>query len=422
VLGVLDIQVDHYNAMFDHDKSTVVALAKLVSRELETISLLGLTRQERDFIDLIASKFLSLQDLKDILIEIARVSNEIFHANICVLYVRDLTTGELVLEQCTGVNVVDMITLVGLAEDATPLINDFVSNTTTSVWFTSLDELINSLPFAQLDKNTATKLMQTLQKEKISAVAAINFYVEEDSVGALILGFQDSVNLPVNMSFSDLVGFMQSTFARLAATIIERAQATQRQTQVEKNKMQVLLHDNLISHLHIADQMLIESTKSDRNNDFYNLIIMAQEQLDHAMRTVEFLDQNSKVDIKPTWEENLEQVVSILNAFNVMTVVNCSQEIKVAPRISFVAGAVLFEAAVNAVRHSSLSEFRISCKVENGCLNVIMEDDGGGGSYINEIQATNFSIRNRVKSVGGTLELRRNNKDGITIDVRLPAI
>lgn len=421
-VGVLDIQVDHYNAMFDHDKSTFIALAKLIGHELETMSLLGLTKQERDFIDLIASKFLSIQDLKDIMVEIALMSNKSFHADVCILYVRDTATNELVLEQCTGEKIVDKVSLVNVAEEITPFVNDFSEQTNPSVWFTSLDELAKSPLYSYLGKDTSTRLTHVFQNEKISAAAMVSIFVEEDSIGALVLGFHDYQNLPVDMAFSDLVDFIQSTFARLTAKAIERAQINQKYLQLEKERMRLLLHDNLISHLHLADQMMIESTRSDLGDDFYKYVIMAQEQIDFAMRTASFLGQSTKFNINSTLSENVEQAVRILSAFNVKTIVDYDTSLEIPLPVSYEAGSILFEAVVNAVRHSSLKEFKFSCRVDGKNLALLIEDDGIGGSKIDDIQERDFSIRNRVKSLNGDLKISVNNKGGITIKIKLPLL
>jgi signal transduction histidine kinase len=88
---------------------------------------------------------------------------------------------------------------------------------------------------------------------------------------------------------------------------------------------------------------------------------------------------------------------------------------------------IIQEALVNAARHASASEVRVTVGRENGAMHVVVSDNGRGfpfeGEYdqlkLDELQTGPVMLKERVRSAGGTLTIH-STKAGARLDIRLP--
>jgi len=87
------------------------------------------------------------------------------------------------------------------------------------------------------------------------------------------------------------------------------------------------------------------------------------------------------------------------------------------------------EAVVNAARHGQASEVRVDLEILNGCLQIIIADNGRGFSFQGHYDHTALSDRNlgpkslreRVTALGGTLAIR-SSQGGALLEITIPPI
>jgi len=85
------------------------------------------------------------------------------------------------------------------------------------------------------------------------------------------------------------------------------------------------------------------------------------------------------------------------------------------------------EAVVNAARHGQASEVRVGLEILNGCLQIIIADNGRGFSFqghydhtaLNDCNLGPKSLRERVTALGGTLAVH-SSQDGALLEITIP--
>lgn len=413
--GVLDIQVDQKYAMFNHDKAIFIAVAKLIGNELETHFAINTTLQERNLVELLATKLLSLPDLREILIETAETAFNISGADHCFLYFRDPISGNVQLAQ--SLFKVKDPSILQAAESVSSQIEKFMEDTNISHWSSNRNEIANSITFAGDETIDKDFIQLTVTKSGIRHISAFKFNGEESCVGVIVLIFCRQLR----ENYEDINPFLQNSFVRMIAAVIERIQNDERKSQWERERLEILLHDNLISHLHLADQLLLTSTKAETKDESEQFIIKAQGQLNQAMTTLQFLGKSFEIGDGLDIQESVNNITDILDSFGVKSNVQCDLGGTILPpRISYEAGSIILEAAVNAIRHSSLTEFKISCNLKMGRLTLRLEDNGGGKQSVELMNSDDYSIKKRVQSINGQCKVTANNEGGITIEAILP--
>jgi signal transduction histidine kinase len=79
------------------------------------------------------------------------------------------------------------------------------------------------------------------------------------------------------------------------------------------------------------------------------------------------------------------------------------------------------EALTNCVRHANATEIRISLTARDGCLQVLVSDDGQGLDPARRHSGLGLrGIDERVKELAGTMSIARGPDRGTTLTARLP--
>ena len=84
---------------------------------------------------------------------------------------------------------------------------------------------------------------------------------------------------------------------------------------------------------------------------------------------------------------------------------------------------------MNAARHGQASEVRVDLEILNGCLQIIIADNGRGFSFqghydhtaLNDCNLGPKSLRERVTALGGTLAIR-SSQGGALLEITIPPI
>jgi signal transduction histidine kinase len=93
-------------------------------------------------------------------------------------------------------------------------------------------------------------------------------------------------------------------------------------------------------------------------------------------------------------------------------------DVRFGPELEACAWFVACEAITNAQKHSGASWIAIDVNVADGCLDLLVEDDGRGGA---DCDGTGLQgIRDRAEAAGGTLDVRERPTGGTRVHARLP--
>lgn len=78
------------------------------------------------------------------------------------------------------------------------------------------------------------------------------------------------------------------------------------------------------------------------------------------------------------------------------------------------------EALTNSVKHTSARQARIRLTSENGCLSVVVSDDGQGFDPGTTTGAGLAGLADRVEAMGGRIQIRSRSGEGTTLSATLP--
>jgi signal transduction histidine kinase len=147
--------------------------------------------------------------------------------------------------------------------------------------------------------------------------------------------------------------------------------------------------------------------------------------------------RNLAMDLRPSVLEHLglESAIRwLLERVRERTDINVSfhptnPERRLPPDIETASYRIVQEALTNALRHAKANTIRVNCQADDDSFTVQILDDGVGfDTAQKEFLGTSpqglgvLGIRERVQSLGGTLELRSQPGQGTTVRVRFPLL
>ena len=89
-------------------------------------------------------------------------------------------------------------------------------------------------------------------------------------------------------------------------------------------------------------------------------------------------------------------------------------------RVEVAAYFVISEALANAAKHARASVVRVRAAIQDGVLELLIRDDGGGGADPSRGSGL-IGLTDRVEALGGTIDISSPAGAGTQITVSLPA-
>ena len=237
-------------------------------------------------------------------------------------------------------------------------------------------------------------------------------------------------------SFTDEDERALSVLATQAGVAVENArlrEETQR-AQIELRRLEVLdereriakeLHDGVIQSLFAVGMSLQGAAALSQDASMTSRIENAVEDIDHAIRDL----RNYIFGLRPgiLADRQLDQALRELAAdfeerSSVVTVVDVDPT--VAAQLASVASDVVQltrEALSNVSRHAQATTCRVTLRHEDGTAMLVIDDDGHGfemGGAHDGLGLAN--LRERIDSLGGSLDIQSAVDSGTTVRVLLP--
>ena len=91
------------------------------------------------------------------------------------------------------------------------------------------------------------------------------------------------------------------------------------------------------------------------------------------------------------------------------------------PAVDAAAHRIVQEAVTNALRHAGAGELAVSARLEAGSLRLEIADDGRGAADLVHGGVGLEGMRERVRLLGGSLEVRTAPGEGFALRAELPA-
>ncbi|HYB53126.1 MAG TPA: ATP-binding protein, partial [Thermoanaerobaculia bacterium] len=104
------------------------------------------------------------------------------------------------------------------------------------------------------------------------------------------------------------------------------------------------------------------------------------------------------------------------------------REIALSPRIGIELARIAQEALVNVRRHSGAANVIVRLSVENGAGRLVVDDDGRGFDFTGRLTQEDLDaarkgpviIKERVRSIGGTLAIESTPGRGARLEITFP--
>jgi signal transduction histidine kinase len=250
-------------------------------------------------------------------------------------------------------------------------------------------------------------------------------------IGGEILGVLDIESRELN-AFDEIDLFTALTLADQVAIAVENARLYQETREMavldERNRMAREIHDTLaqgftgiVLQLEAAEQAINEDTAEalahlDRARE------LARESLNEARRSVwalrpQTLEQSSLLD---TLRHRVEKFTKDTGIPAKFTSNNANYALPAEKENALL--RVCQEALTNVQRHARASQVEVSLGFENDMVTLSVRDDGSG--FDPEAPRENrfglISMRERVRLLGGTLEIKSEKGKGTSLEVRIP--
>lgn len=195
----------------------------------------------------------------------------------------------------------------------------------------------------------------------------------------------------------------------------------------ERNRIARELHDSVSQQLFAATMMIsaISDVTKREELPIYDSVIRVEEIIGNAqtemralllhLRPVDLLDQRLDQGIKHLLQE--------LDTKIPMEIHWSLAPVKVDSGIEDHLFRIVQEAMSNTMRHSKATKFEIYLTQDIHSIQLKIIDNGQGFDVKTAKQKGNYGLRNmeeRVKSLGGTLNLISSNGKGTSIDIQIP--
>jgi signal transduction histidine kinase len=207
--------------------------------------------------------------------------------------------------------------------------------------------------------------------------------------------------------------------AAISAQLVEvndsRARIAAAQT-TERRRLERNLHDGAQQRL-LALAMTLQAARLNGSND--RLGEAVADGVDELQATIaELRDLANGLHPATLSDGGIAAALDDLARRSPVPVHVDATDIRFEPELEACAWFVACEAVTNAQKHSGASRIAIDVNVADGCLDLIVEDDGRGGA---DCDGTGLQgIRDRAEAAGGTLDVRDRATGGTRVHARLP--
>jgi NarL family two-component system sensor histidine kinase YdfH len=268
----------------------------------------------------------------------------------------------------------------------------------------------------------------------LSMISFVN-YVGMDSLGWWALG-----NVPIVIFIVIYVTmYMRQIEARAQAQALamELEKANQQLSEYadrvedltianERQRMARELHDTLSQGLAGLILQLEAADANLANDRSEKARVIIQQSMQQARATLES-SRRAIDNLRQPEPENLEGAIQReITQFSEYSGIPCEIRLEIPGRfLEEIQEAVIrsvAEALNNIARHAEAQKVEISAMSENGSLMIILKDDGKGFDPEN-IPAGHYGIlgiRERIRLVGGQLEIKSSSQSGTTLIVTIP--
>jgi NarL family two-component system sensor histidine kinase LiaS len=232
-----------------------------------------------------------------------------------------------------------------------------------------------------------------------------------------------SVSLPV--SGRDEVGRLEANFAAMtrqldSAMAAERERATGDARAAERARIAREVHDAISQHLFGLRMIAAGMRKADPDNRQAQAIEQISEE---ALRDMQAL----LIELRPASLNGaglIPALQEICTAYHdrLGVIVDASlDEVTVPPPVELALLRITQEAFANAVRHGNARELAVSITCQDGQVELVVRDTGAGFDPAVKNGGTGLaSIRDRVRELGGIMDLDSVPGRGAELIVRVP--
>jgi signal transduction histidine kinase len=197
----------------------------------------------------------------------------------------------------------------------------------------------------------------------------------------------------------------------------------------ERSRIASSLHDDVLQSLYnvtIHAQVIREDLRAGRLlalDDDVPALLRASDEASVGLRDV-IKDLRQSPLGRRGLIDTLSLLLDHLHDESGLSIVRNLGSVEASPAVQLVAYQVAKEAVVNAIRHASASAIHVTMETVGDKLLLSVEDDGKGLGTNKAEGGPHFGIqlmRERVNSVGGTLDILPRQPAGLRIKVELPA-
>jgi signal transduction histidine kinase/HAMP domain-containing protein len=361
-------------------------------------------------INKVSQRIISLMNLDDLLPFIVHSFREAFGYYCISIFLINEVSGQLLLKAMSGPGQDSGLILTKevsdsliwrVVEEAQPvLINDISLETGYSVQ--------NNTP------NTKSEL-------------AVPIRLSSDIMGVL------DIKSAETDAFDDLDIFTASTLADFVAIVIENSRLYQDVQEIakveERNRLAREIHDvlaqafiGIILQLDLAEQS-IETNLADVAERINKAKILAKDSLNEARRSVLSLRPSVQEPVlfSDTLQKEAEKSTEISGIPVTIELKGIETELPVSIQEPLL--RVFQEAITNVRRHANATEINVSLSYNTGDIVLTIHDNGIGFNTRRKNQDTFglIGMRERVRLLGGKLDIKSKPGQGTTVTVKIPA-
>jgi signal transduction histidine kinase len=246
-----------------------------------------------------------------------------------------------------------------------------------------------------------------------------------------IMGILDIKSSEID-AFDDLDVFTASTLADFVAIVIENSRLYQDVQEIakveERNRLAREIHDilaqgfiGIILQLDLAEQSMT-TDRAEAAERINKAKILAKDSLNEARRSVSSLRPpvKERVPFSDTVQKEAEKSTEISGIPVTIDVKGTETELPIDVQEPLL--RIFQEAVTNARRHASATEIGVSLSFNTGDITLTIHDNGIGFNTRRKKQDTFglIGMRERVRLMGGKLDINSKPGQGTTITVKIP--
>ena len=280
----------------------------------------------------------------------------------------------------------------------------------------------------------------SLRQQNVLSVLAIPLFIKSNFYG--FLSFSDC--LKHRIWKTEDIEFLLS-ISRIIIAVIERKRAedelknsleqlhqlskyVEKVREEERVSIARELHDDLGQALTAVKIDLGIIRQGIYNNEIEKRIIKTEALVSNTIKTVQKItfELRPKIIDDLGLEAGIEWYTAEFSERNGIEVnLNIDSEISVSPDISIVVFRIMQESLTNVVRHAHATKVDIKMAKYNNSINFVLTDNGIGISESKLKSKTSFGLigmKERADSVGGKLEIYKNNNHGTSLELTFPLV